>query len=59
MRLTSHPLPGLCSSALDARLAESNIQGIVKEVVQLYNSEGRRAVTSAVAGQILTVCCGD
>ncbi|GAX86627.1 hypothetical protein CEUSTIGMA_g14035.t1, partial [Chlamydomonas eustigma] len=35
------------------RLAESNVQSIVRDVVGLYASEGRRLVTSVVVQQIL------
>ena len=37
------------------RLAEANLQGIAKEVLALYNNEGRRLVAEAVARGLLQV----
>lgn len=37
------------------RLAESNMQGIVRDVAVLYEEHGRRQVAEAVATQVLQV----
>lgn len=38
------------------RLAEANMQGIAKDVVQLYSEAGRRRISDIVAAQILSAC---
>lgn len=38
---------------LCGRLAEANLQGIVRDIAELYNTEGRRLVAQLVAATIL------
>ncbi len=39
------------------RLAEANLQGIVRDILGLYETEGRRAVAEAVsAGKLFDPC---
>ncbi len=51
---TCHPAPSTRPTP-GRRLAEANLQGIVRDVAAMFEQQGRRAVGDAVASQILTV----
>lgn len=42
-------MPSCVLGLLFARLAEANLQGIVRDIIGVYETEGRRAVAEAVS----------